>query len=292
MGQHAHHRRRSTTQRAVTLLAAATALTAAGTTASQATPHPGHPSTAAAPTPDSREPAATRTAHPAGTTKIDTIAHALHPDPAPRPHTAATQNPTDHPAPAPAPVPGPIQVAPLAAWEVTVYYTAVESYHHMAPEHVAGCLQLDCRRGEADLGTYPEDFVTAVHDEGTGRITSGVHAGQYLNWSSDTGFWLDTAPRDSYGGILQPFRSAAADTAVLPRGSHFTITGCGSDEGDPIDPAVCSRLRATPWQVVDQFTPGLGGSGHVDVYLGEENTSDFSDSPWYTTLQGATLTTR
>jgi len=42
--------------------------------------------------------------------------------------------------------------------------------------------------------------------------------------------------------------------------------------------------------VRDEFTPGLGGPRHVDLYIGEETGPGFTGGPWYTTLQGATLT--
>ncbi|HEX6869887.1 MAG TPA: hypothetical protein VF163_02210, partial [Micromonosporaceae bacterium] len=92
------------------------------------------------------------------------------------------------------------------SWQVTVYYTAVESYHTDAAVDVTGCLVLECANGNQSLGRYPQSFVQAVKDEGTGRITSGPQAGRYLNWSYDTGYWLDDAPRDSAGRELIPFR--------------------------------------------------------------------------------------
>ncbi len=38
---------------------------------------------------------------------------------------------------------------------------------------LTGCPELDCEHGDDPLGRYPRDFVGAVRDEGTGRITSG-----------------------------------------------------------------------------------------------------------------------
>jgi hypothetical protein len=171
-------------------------------------------------------------------------------------------------------------------WTVTVYYTAVASFHDGATERVLGCPRLECSSGSDDLGTYPASFVQAVRDEGTGRID----AGRYLNWSVDVGFWLDTAPRDSAGGVLEPWRSAAADVDVLPAGKEFTITSCGT--ADDVPPEVCDRLRAATWTVRDEFTPGLGGENHVDVYIGEETGPNFTDSAWYTTLENAALSVR
>lgn len=178
--------------------------------------------------------------------------------------------------------------ATLTGWTVTVYYTAVERFHTDAPVTVTGCRRLDCAHGRDDLGRYPSSFVSAVHDEGTGRTSGGT----YLNWSYDTGYWLDTAPRDSAGGPLRPWESAAADRSVLPAGTRFRITGCGHDEdGSRVPGGVCDRFRSARWTVTDEFTPGLGGSRHVDVYVGEETGPGFTDSDLYATLSGATLET-
>jgi hypothetical protein len=169
---------------------------------------------------------------------------------------------------------------------VTVYYTAVARFHSGKAGKVTGCPTIDCRRGDSDLGSYPGDFVEAVKDEGAGKISDG----KYLNWSYDTGYWLDTAARVSDGGVLRPFETAAADPTVLRAGTPFRITACGRDEGgDAIDATVCAKLRSSHWTIADEFTPGLGGSRHVDVYIGEETGTNFTDSPWYTTLTAATL---
>jgi hypothetical protein len=171
-------------------------------------------------------------------------------------------------------------------WTVTVYYTAVEKYHSGPPKKVTGCLKIDCTHGHDDLGTYPADFVTAVHDEGTGRTA----AGRYLNWSYDTGYWLDDAPRDTAGRPLRPFESAAADPNVLKAAARFTVADCGrQDDGSAAPTEVCAKLRAAHWTIVDEFTPGLGGKKHIDAYIGEETGPGFTDSPWYLTLTGATL---
>jgi hypothetical protein len=165
-----------------------------------------------------------------------------------------------------------------------VYYTAVESFHTGRATTVTGCPRLDCTHGTSDLGTYPADFVAAVRDEGTGRTRTG----RYLNWSYDTGYWLDDAPRDTAGRPLRAYRSAAADPDVLPAGTRFTIASCGRDEeGSPIDAAVCARLSAAQWAITDEFTPGLGGRRHIDAYIGEETAANFVDSLWYTTLINA-----
>jgi hypothetical protein len=160
-------------------------------------------------------------------------------------------------------------------WELSVYYTAVERYHSGSPAEVHGCLVLDCVNGTDSLGTFPSDFVQAVKDEGSGRITSGPHAGQFLNWSIDVGYWLDSAPRDARGIALEPFVSAAADPSI-PYVTPFTILDCGVDihNGAPIDPSVCARISSANWIVRDRFTVGAVGK-HMDLYIGEEDRANF-----------------
>lgn len=194
----------------------------------------------------------------------------------------------------PGPRSGPAAVEPTVAgsgvvqsgWEVTVYYTAVESFHDGVRVAVTGCPVLDCENGDDPLGRYPRDFVTAVKDEGTGRITSGAYAGRYLNWSYGVGYWLDTEARNSHGEALRPYVSAATDADVLPRGSRVEILVCGDAE---VERDVCAKLREPTWTIDDEFTPGLGGARHLDVYLGEEDRPGFTESPLYTTLANATL---
>ncbi|GAB2601033.1 hypothetical protein Aab01nite_64370 [Paractinoplanes abujensis] len=172
-------------------------------------------------------------------------------------------------------------------WEITVYYTAVERFHDDEPTDVTGCLQLDCAHGDDDLGSYPASFVQAVQDEGTGHTS----AGKYLNWSYDIGYWLDTAPRSADGRRLTPFVSAAADPDVLPHGTRFTIATCGhQDDGSAPPASTCTALRNGSWLVTDEFTPGLGGSKHIDAYIGPETGPGFTDSAWYVSLTGVRLT--
>ncbi|WP_433048058.1 hypothetical protein [Dactylosporangium sp. CS-033363] len=176
------------------------------------------------------------------------------------------------------------KVVELAGWEVTVYYTAVQSLHTDKSTEVTGCPTIDCgkNRNQQRLGSFPASFVKAVKDEGTGKTTDG----RYLNWSYDTGYWMDTAPRDTDGRPLRPWISAAADAGALGAGSRFTIQRCGTAE---VTAEVCAKLKAPTWTIVDEFTPGLGGNKHVDVYIGEETGANFTDSDLYTTLENATL---
>ncbi|MFI5934339.1 hypothetical protein [Actinoplanes sp. NPDC051494] len=208
--------------------------------------------------------------------------------PSPSASSAATYPAETSPAATSAattPVPEPA-VTVSRGWEVTVYYTAVEKFHDGAETTVTGCPTISCANGDDDLGAYPEDFVAAVEEEGTGRTADGT----YLNWSYDTGYWLDTAPRDTAGHALRAFASAAADPGVLVRGTRFRITGCGTaDDGSRPAAEVCAALRDARWEVTDEFTPGLGGSRHIDAYIGEETGPGFTDSAWYLTLRNATL---
>jgi hypothetical protein len=212
------------------------------------------------------------------------------PAPLPRPSFgdwALPTAPSASPAGSPTPTKAGSPAAPVSrGWEITVYYTAVEKFHDGEPEAVTGCRGLDCAHGDDNLGEYPADFVAAVKDEGTGRTADG----RYLNWSHDVGYWLDTAARDTAGDALRPFVSAAADPDVLPRGARFRIVACGhADDGSEPPAAVCAALRRARWTVTDEFTPGLGGHRHLDLYLGEETGPDFTDSPWYLSLTGASL---
>jgi hypothetical protein len=173
------------------------------------------------------------------------------------------------------------QVGPRQeGWNVTVYYTAVESFHSGPSVPVRGCPAIDCENGDDLLGNFPQSFVKAVRDEGTGRTSSG----RYLNWSHDKGYWLDSAPRDASGRPLKPFVSAAADG--LRQGSRVKLVSCGQTN---VDSAVCRKLAFSSWEISDEFTPGLGGDRHLDLYLGEETGPRFTESPWYTTLSEAVL---
>jgi hypothetical protein len=172
-----------------------------------------------------------------------------------------------------------------ASYLITVYYTAVESFHTDAAQNVSGCLIRECSFGSSLIGSYPANFIKATKTEGTGRITSGANAGKYLNWSVDVGYWLDTIPSDGYGTALVPFRTAAADDMALTRGTQFRLVApLIQEDGSALDSTSANRLLAAQWLVNDQFTPGLGGALHLDLYIGEEDRVNFTSSPLYTTL--------
>ncbi len=180
------------------------------------------------------------------------------------------------------------------AYEITVYYTAVESFHGGNVETVRGHLSRDSESDNDVLGTYPASFIATAQSGGTGRITSGPHADQYLNWSYDVGYWLDTVPANAYGGALVPFQTAAADLDVLARGVRFKLVApLIKDDGTPLDTASATRFLSAEWNVQDQFTPGAGGSRHLDLYIGEEDRPDFtSSSPLYITLENVKIEIR
>ncbi|MEO6291777.1 MAG: hypothetical protein ABIO88_04065 [Burkholderiaceae bacterium] len=178
-----------------------------------------------------------------------------------------------------------------SVYTITVYYTAVESFHTDAKINVSGCLIRDCAFGNNLIGNYPASFINATKTEGTGRITSGVNAGKYLNWSVDVGYWLDTIPSDGYGTALVPFRTAAADDIALARGTLFKLLApLIQDDGTALDSISANKLLAAQWLINDQFTPGLGGALHLDLYIGEEDRLNFTNtSPLYTTLMNTQI---
>ena len=162
-------------------------------------------------------------------------------------------------------------------WEVSVYYTVVEDYYMGRPVTVTGCGALECSSGSEPLGTFPDDFVAAVMEEGTGRTTTASADGRnYLNWSSSTGFWLDFYPRDARGFVLRPFESAAAPPD-MEFGTTIGITNCGADlsTGGTIDAAVCESLRSAQWVVRDRFEI-VPADRRLDLYIGEETGPTFA----------------
>jgi hypothetical protein len=177
-----------------------------------------------------------------------------------------------------------------AGWLLTVYHTPVESFHSEPAITVTGCPSMPCVNGQNDLGSYPADFVQASKDQGAGRITSGSHAGKFLNWSIDIGYWLDDAARDARGQALIPWVSAAADPRI-PYGKQFNLADCGVDleQGAPINPTVCAALKQSKWVVGDRFTVGSVGA-QFDLYIGEEDHADFdATSPYLISAQHAQI---
>lgn len=180
--------------------------------------------------------------------------------------------------------------APTAApagWRITIYYTPVLAFYSGPAQNVVGCPGLQCANGTASLGSFPADFVAAVKTEGTGKIAPG----RYLNWSSNTGYWLDTLPRDAQGQPLMPYRSAAADPSI-PFGTTLRIGSCGADSttGTPTATAVCTSYSTPTWIVADRFTAGAVGR-HVDLYVGDQTSATFTSSPSFIDASGAAIST-
>lgn len=177
-------------------------------------------------------------------------------------------------------------MTPSSGWRLTIYYTPVMSYYSGAPQTVTGCPTLQCSNGTTNLGTFPGDFVAQVHEEGTGKIAPN----QYLNWSSNTGYWLDTLPRDAQGNALMPYRSAAADPSI-PFGTTFKIQSCGADTttSTPTDSKVCAAYQWQSWEVADRFSAGAVGQ-HVDLYVGEQTSATFTAGANFIDASGAAIT--
>ena len=170
-----------------------------------------------------------------------------------------------------------VQPAAIASdgWEISVYFTALEKYYSGPLVDLLGCPVIDCAQGTEHLGRYPTAFLAAVREEGSGRLNSSGAKPRYLNWSDTTGYWLDSAPRDARGSVLQPYVSAAADLSI-DYVSTIQVQSCGLDvrTNEPVDPSVCDSIRRATWIVRDRFTVGAVGN-HIDLYIGEQDRVDF-----------------
>lgn len=189
------------------------------------------------------------------------------------------------PAAVPA-APAPSNVPPSqAGWRITVYYTPVVKFYSGTLQAITGCSNLQCTVKNVALGSFPSDFVRVVQTEGTGKVADN----RYLNWSGATGFWIDVVPRDAQGHALMPYRSAAADPSV-PFGTTFTLQTCGADTVDhtPTASAVCGQLQWQTWMVTDRFEVGAVGQ-HMDLYIGEQTSTNFLANPSVIDASGASL---
>lgn len=172
------------------------------------------------------------------------------------------------------------ETIPIEGWELSTYYTAAEKFYAGPRVELRGCLTIDCANGSDVLGNFPADFLAAVKAEGSGRLSAPAMGKTHLNWSIDIGYWLDSAPRDAQGSILQPFVSAAADPDISYV-STFEIDDCGADvlTGRALPAAACDAFTASRWIVRDRFTVGEVGK-QLDLYVGDQDRSDFvEDSP-------------
>jgi hypothetical protein len=198
--------------------------------------------------------------------------------------------------------PAPVAAAPTAAatpvaqggtWRLTVYYTAVESFHSGPPQAVTGCPPGadECSNGTVALGSYPADFLDAVRGQGAGRITSGKYAGRFLTWDADSGYAVDAAVLDASEKPLQPFVSAASDPGIA-LGTAFQVLDCGLDSasGHTTDAGGCARIKRASW-VVRSPDRRPGDSHALELYVGEEDRPDFATaSPLLLHTAGARTT--
>lgn len=171
-------------------------------------------------------------------------------------------------------------------WTLDLSYTPVQSHHRGRAVRVTGCPRAFCGR-PADLGSYPNEFVEAVRAQGTGKITAGAHAGKYLGWAASVGYWLDTAPRDSHGNPLRAYLSASSGSPLLSLRTRLRILSCGVDESGGSNAAVCAKLKASTWRVVE--VPNPGPTRSLTLYIGLETSSGFAASAWNTTFSHAML---
>jgi hypothetical protein len=171
-------------------------------------------------------------------------------------------------------------------WRLDLAYTPVQRFHHGRGIAVTGCSRPSCAK-QAELGSYPSDFIEAVRAQGTGKITSGAHTGKYLGWAAGVGFWLDTAPRDSRGDVLRAFSSAVSGTSLLSLHTRVRILTCGLDETGDANSVVCAKLQAPSWTVTE--VPNPGPTRSLTLYIGLEPGPDFTGSAWATTFSHAVL---
>jgi hypothetical protein len=169
----------------------------------------------------------------------------------------------------------------------------VQSYHTGAPQAITGCppQPTNCSNGSTPLGSYPGDFLEAVRDNGTGRITGGRYAGRFLTYDAQSGYAVADTNVDDSGNAKRPFVTAAADEGI-PLGTSFRVQACGVDgsDGSPVDGGVCSRLVAASW-VVGERSGEPTGSRELALYIGEENRPDFdSVEPLVIATAGARTT--
>lgn len=88
--------------------------------------------------------------------------------------------------------------------------------------------------------------------------------------------------------------NVSQDDITLKRGTKFLLLApLIQDDGTPLDSTSANKLLAGQWLVNDQFTPGLGGELHLDLYIGEEDRFNFTtQSPLYTTLMNTKIALR
>lgn len=183
-----------------------------------------------------------------------------------------------------------------SGWRITAYFTAVDSFFSGPSAALTGCLNVNCNApGDPAnaLGTFATAFSDTVMTEGTGKITTGPHAGKYLNWSGGqpgSGYWLDSWPCDAQGSALVPYVSAAA-YGTYAFGTAFRVVSCGVDglSGDPMDTQACADFKAANWVVRDRFE-ATTERRHIDLYIGQQDRTNMDNNPHFVDQTGASTT--
>lgn len=167
-------------------------------------------------------------------------------------------------------------------WEIEVYYTPVESFHHGALQTINGCgpkAPDSCSQGKTPLGSYPADFLQAVQDNDDGLITSGPYTNDYLSWDDDDGWSIDTTDLQDNDQPMQPWVTAGAPDGIAA-GTHFKVLSCGVNNttGKPIAGNICQQFMAANW-VVGDSTGDPAGTRDVELYIGRETGPNFESTP-------------
>lgn len=188
----------------------------------------------------------------------------------------------------------------LSNIEVTVYYSPVESYYARDNlTYIKAWPDYSVTGAKVTEGPYPAAFVRHTKNEGTGKITSGQHRGKFLNYSFEglgpnedqAGFWIDTCPRDAYGGCLKAGVTAAVSTNLaknfgMKRGVPVQLADCGSEAGNAEG---CAYYKGGSWVVNDQFTTGIASDRQLDLYYGLQDRPGFKKSVYWLTMQEARI---
>lgn len=140
----------------------------------------------------------------------------------------------------------------------TIYYTPKESGFTSGGGYN---VTLETRDG-LNGNTYPHDFLTVVHTEGFGRITTSVNGNNYIafdgsNWS------YASAPLGNRNNTLVAKCSCAVNggsgTRTIPNTAAIKI----------ISSAVYTTTGVQDWSVAD--VGGGVAQYQIDLYLGEDN---------------------
>jgi hypothetical protein len=211
---------------------------------------------------------------------------------------------------------------------ITTYYSPVESYHpRSCLKTISGWVNktpstgVELSGSRVELGTYPCRFVNRVANEGSGKRTnlstgpSSASSMTALNYSTEGmpggggGYWLDTCPRNSFGGCLQPMRSSAASSALVnggdmrpyvpgqQPGTEWVLKDCGTDpfNGDqPMNSTTCDWYKdgGSPWLVDDEFSTGLVDPSikQIDLYYGFEDRDSIVNTDYIMDFKNAIAT--